>query len=101
MFSVGTGIAQVENPGVLGNANDFEILEFGPKAVTNVLSDRVTSRKKALGEAFANDCDVRMLCIVRQLKAVASQQGYAKRVEETGPNRYPVRHHMETGVRIF
>src|SRR5207248_10982352 len=33
------GITQAENPRVRGNANDFKILEFGPKAVTNALSN--------------------------------------------------------------
>jgi hypothetical protein len=97
----GGGIAQVENPGVLGNANDFEILKFGPKAVTNVLSDSVTARKKAFREAFADDCDVWMLCIVRKLNLAASQQMDAESVQKTRPNCCPDRHHMETGVRIF
>src|SRR5438045_7635332 len=60
---------------------------------------RVTVRKNALGEAFAKDCHVRMLRIVRQLKVVASQQTDAESIEKAGPNRYSDRHDMETSGR--
>src|SRR5437764_61777 len=80
---------------------DFAGAALGPKARTNVLSDSITMRKKALGEASADDGDVRMLLIVGQLKVATTQQVDAEGVEETGPSCYSDRHHMETSVRIL
>jgi hypothetical protein len=95
------GVARVQNPGVLYSAHDCEVLELRPKAITDVLSDSIAIGEKALGETFADDGDVRMVLMVRQLYVATTQEAHAASVEETQPDSNRSSHHVETSVRIL
>src|SRR5205807_10520432 len=83
------------------DAHNFEILRVRHKTKAHVLPDCAAIRKKAFGEASANDDEARMLVVTRQLKVATTHQTDAQGVEETRPDYNSTRHHVETRVRIF
>src|SRR5215470_13863804 len=93
-------VAEVQNPGIVGDRQNLKILEVRHEPEANVLSDSVPIWKKASRKALANDDKVKVV-IVAHSKVATAQQTDAQGIEEPGPNCYFVGHHMETRVRIF
>src|SRR5580698_8753186 len=77
------GVANVQNPCVLGHSNDLEILIIRPDPEANVLTDRILRSEEVRGQQAIDDGCTGMLLIIRPGEIAAAGEWNTKRSKES------------------
>src|SRR5260370_17149266 len=86
-------IAEIKNPGIAGNAHDFDI---SIRYHANALPDGVAVREQAFRETAAHDRDTRMPLIICLIKVSAANQRNSECSEKTRRDHRSIRPHLDS-----
>src|ERR1700724_1857531 len=77
-------IAEIDNPGIAGDAYDFDILILRHKADANCFADDVAVWKETFGETAVHNSEARVPFVIGLAEIAALKQVNSKSSEETG-----------------